>query len=69
MHENLISNRISDNIPSQMKKVEYGYPHHNAFLQIRLKLERCKPQKAAGDSRICDIINDVELFPTAYRKI
>ena len=43
---------ISDHIPNDIppppkKKIEYGYPHFNAFLQFRLKLERCKPQKAA----------------------
>ena len=29
---------ISDDIPPQMKKFEYGYPHSNALLQSRLKL-------------------------------
>ena len=32
---------ISDDIPSQMKKIEYGYPHSNAILQFRLKWEHC----------------------------
>ena len=27
---------------------EYGYPHSNALLQSRLKLEHCKPYKAAN---------------------
>ena len=37
---------------------EYGYPHSNAVLQSRLKLERCKRHHATK----CDIINDVKLF-------
>ena len=47
---------------------EYGYPHSNAFLQFRLKLERCKPQNATCHPMICDIISDVKLFPTVYRR-
>ena len=45
---------------------EYGYPHSNAFLHFRLKLERCKPHKAARNPTKCDVINDVKLFPTVY---
>ena len=44
---------------SPIEKFEYGYPHYNALLQSRLKLERCKPQKAA---RHPTIINDVKYF-------
>ena len=33
-------------------------------MQLRLKLERCKPHKAARHPRKCDVINDVKLFPT-----
>ena len=29
---------------------EYGYPHSNALLQSRLKLERCKPHKSGTPS-------------------
>ena len=50
----------------QNENFEYGYPHSNAFLQFRLKLEHCKPQKAARHPTICDVINDVKLFPTGY---
>ena len=32
---------------SQNENFLYGYPHSNALLQSRLKLERCKPHKAA----------------------
>ena len=44
---------------------EYGYPHSNALLQFRLKLERCKLHKASRHPTKCDVINDVKLFPTA----
>ena len=43
---------------------EYGYPHSNALLQSRLKLECCKPNKATRHPTKCDVINDVKLFPT-----
>ena len=41
---------------------EYGYPHSNALLQSRLKLEHCKPHKGVRHQMKCDIINDVKLF-------
>ena len=54
---------------SPNKNFEYGYPHSNALLQFRLKLERCKPHNAARHLMKCDVINDVKLFPTVYRRI
>ena len=54
---------------SPNENFEYGYPHSNALLQSLFKLERCKPYKAAHHPTIFDIINDVKLFPTVYRKI
>ena len=48
---------------------EYGYPHSNALLQFCLELERWKPHKAARHPARCDVINDVKLFPTVYRRI
>ena len=45
---------------SPNEKFEYGYPHSNVLLQSRLKLERCKPQKAARHPMLCDVINDVK---------
>ena len=46
---------------------EYGYLQYSAFLQFRLKLEHCKPQKATRHLIICDVISDdVKLFPTVY---
>ena len=51
---------------STNENFEYGYPHFNAFLQVLLKLERCKPHKTARQPTICDVINDVKLFLTVY---
>ena len=49
--------------------VEYGYPHSNALMQFELKVKRCKPHKAARHPTKRDVINDVKLFPTVYRRI
>ena len=66
--KNVISDRISDDIPPKMK-FEYNYPHSNAFLQFLIKLERCKENKGAHHPTKCDVINDVILFLTVYRRI
>ena len=52
---------ISDDI-SPNEIFEYGHPHSNALLQFRLKLERCKPHKAACHPTIYDVINDSNFF-------
>ena len=57
----MISNRT---YTSPNKFFEYVYPHSNAILQFPLKLKRCKPLKVARHATICDVINDVNLFPT-----
>ena len=54
-----ISDGISDDIPS----------HSYALLSFCLKLECCKPRIAARHPMKCDVINDVKLFPTVYRRI
>ena len=54
---------------SPNENFEYGYPHSNALLQFDLKLERCKPYKAARHPTKDDVIDDVKLFPTVYRRI
>ena len=54
---------------SPNENFEYSYPHSNALLQFELKLERCKSHKAACHPTKCDVINDVKLFPTVYRRI
>ena len=56
----MISDLLNENF-------EYGYPHSNAFLQFRLKMECCKPQKAAIHQTMQN--NDVKLFLTVYRSI
>ena len=48
---------------------ENGYPLSNASLQFRLKFECYKPHKEICHQMKCDVINDVKLFPTVYRKI
>ena len=58
----MISERISDDIQFPNEHFEYGYPHS-------LKWERCKPQKAGRHPTKCDVINDVKLLPTVYRRI
>ena len=51
---------------STKENFEYGYPHSNALLQSRLKLECCiKPHVIQRK----DVINDIKLFPTVYRRI
>ena len=54
---------------STNENFEYGYLHSNALLQFELKLELCKPHKAACHTTKRDVINDVKLFPTVYRRI
>ena len=64
------SDCISDYISPQMNILNMVIPIFNASLQFRLKLESCKPNKAARHPTICYIINnDVKLFPTIYRRI
>ena len=36
---------------------------------FRLKLERCKLHNAVRHQTKCDIINDIKLFPTVYRRM
>ena len=52
-----------------MKIFEYGYPHSNALLKFELKLELCKPHKAAHHPTKCHVNNDVRLFLTVYCRI
>ena len=54
---------------SQNENFEYGYPHSNALLQFRLKLECCKLHEAASHPMKYDIINDVKIFRTVYHLI
>ena len=45
---------------SPNENFECGYPHSNAPLLFRLKLEHWKPQKDAHHPLKCDVINDVK---------
>ena len=54
---------------SPNENFEYDYPHSNAILQSRFKLECFKPHKAARQITKCDVINDVKLFPTVYCRL
>ena len=54
---------------SPNENFEYGYLHSDALLYIRLKLECYKPHKASRHPTKCDVVNDVELFPTVYHRI
>ena len=51
---------------SRIENLNYDYPHSYALLLSRLKLERCKPHKAAHHPTKCAVIDDVKLFPTGY---
>ena len=64
----MISDSISDDILPQMKNLN-SYLHSNALLQSCHKLKCCKPHKAVRHPTICEVINDVKLFPTVYRRI
>ena len=46
-----------------------GIPIPVNFCRFASNLERCKPHKAAHQPTICDVINDVKLFSTVYRRI
>ena len=65
----MISERISYDIPPQMKILNMVIPNSNALLQFCLKFERCKPRNTARHPTKYDVINDVKLFPAVYRRI
>ena len=61
----MISERIFDDIPPQMKILNMVIP----ILMHFCSFERCKSHNAARHLIICDVINDVKLLPTVYRRI
>ena len=63
----MISERISDDIPPQVEILNLVISI-NAPLQFHLKFEGCKPHKAAHSQKKCDLINEVKLFLTVYRR-
>ena len=62
----MISDSKSQDIPTHLKFLNMVIP---ILLQSHLKLERCKPPKAAPHLTKCDVINDIKLFPAVYSKI
>ena len=54
---------------SPIENFAYGYPYFNALVQFHLKVERCKPHKAAHHPKKFDVINGVKLFQTVYQKL
>ena len=57
----MISERISDGIPPQMKILNMVI-----LLQLFLKFKQCLPHKVACHSTICDVIKYVKLFLTVH---
>ena len=62
----VISDRISDDIPSQMKILNMVIPILLHFCNF---VSNWKPNNAAPYPTKCDAINDVKMFPTVYRRI
>ena len=56
----MISYRISDDIPPQMKILDMVIP----IPAVSFKLECCKQHKAAGHQMKFDAFNDIKIFPT-----
>ena len=66
---NLVFRTYIRRYTSPNETFEYGYPHSNALLQFALKSARCKPHKTVRHPTKGDVIDDVKLFPTVYRRI
>ena len=66
--QNTGSHTVQKLPPTHQMKILH-YPHSNAILYLRLKLERCKPHNAVRHPTKYDVINDVKLFPTVYHRI
>ena len=64
----MICERISDDMPPQMKILNMVIPILMHFCSF-VPNWSVKPHKAAGQPARCDVINDVKLFPTVYRRI
>ena len=60
----MISDRISNDIPPQMKILNIVISILMHFCSFVLNLKLCKLHKAACRPTKCDIINDVEQFST-----
>ena len=62
----MISEGIFDDIPPQMKILNMVIP---ILMHFRRKLERCKQHNSSRHPMKCDVIHDIKLFPTVYRRI
>ena len=68
----MISERISDDIPPQMKILNMVIPilmHFYKHVSNWNVASRIKPRKGVCHPTKCDVINDVKLLPTVYRSI
>ena len=68
----MISERISDDIPPQMKILNMVIPILMRFYILVSNwsaASRIEPYKGVRHPTKCDVINDVKLFPTVYRRI
>ena len=61
----MIAERISENIPPQMKILNMVIP----ILMHFCSFEDCKPHNVARHLMKCDVINDIKLLPTVCRRI
>ena len=69
---NVISQRISDYIPPQMKLLNMVIPILMRFYRLISHwstASRIKPYKGVRHLTKCDLINDIKLFLTVYRMI
>ena len=70
--KNVISERISDKIPPQMKILNMVIPilmHFYSLVSNWIGASRIKPHKGVRHPTKYDVINDVKLFPTVYHRI
>ena len=68
----MISDRISDNIPPQVKILNMVIPILMRFYSLisNWSVASCiKSYKGIRHPTKCDVINDIKLFPTVYRRI
>ena len=64
---NVISNCISNRMPTQIKMLNMVIPFLMHFNQFCLQLEQCKRHNAARHPTKSNEINDFNIFPSVYR--
>ena len=68
----MISERISDNIPPQIKILNMVIPIQMCFYRLVSNwsiASHIKPHKGVPQQMKCEVINGLKLFPTVYRRI